>query len=107
MMPGKAACTFRHDRSVPDEGWRVDPRIGRALTAGLIIAALLTFLAWGFLALVHVTTGTTWAGWRDPGSLSPALPSQVSSTRRSTTGTPTAAPVSCRFRSSCTQVWLG
>ena len=54
MMPGKAACTFRHDRSVPDEGWRVDPRIGRALTAGLIIAALLTFLAWGFLALVHV-----------------------------------------------------
>src|SRR5215203_3004100 len=54
MMPGKAACTFRHDRSVPDEGWRVDPRIGRALTAGLIIAALLTFLAWGLLALVHV-----------------------------------------------------
>jgi hypothetical protein len=54
MMPGKASCTFRGDHSEPDEGWRVHPRIGRALTAGLIIAALVTFLAWGFLALVHV-----------------------------------------------------
>jgi hypothetical protein len=53
MMSGGQSCTFPHDHPEQDRGWPVRTRVARAFTAGLVISALLIYLAWGFVAIVH------------------------------------------------------